>query len=58
MINFGELTMFQPRQVHIGHTESITYIHDELVHIRKSCKHNNRYKQLGYDTCKMSGDLD
>ena len=58
MIHFGDLTTFQPGQVHIGHTESITYTHDDLTHIRENCKHDNRYKILGYDTCKISGNLD
>ena len=52
MINFGVLTTYQPGQVHIGYTESITYTHDELIHIRENCKDDNRCKILGYDTCK------
>ena len=52
MMNFGDLTVPQPEQVHIGHTESITYTQNELIHIRENCKHDNRYKILGYHTCK------
>ena len=38
--------------MHIGHTGTITYTHDDLTHIRENCKHDNRYKILGYDICK------
>ena len=58
MKNFGDLSTYQPGQVHIGYTESITYTNDELILIRENCKHDNRYKILGFDTCKMSGNLD
>ena len=58
MQTFVDLTASQSEQVHIGHTETRTYTHDDLIHIRENCKHDNRYKVLGYDTCKMSGNLD
>ena len=52
MTNFGEVTAIQPGQMHIGHTEVIAYTHDNLIQIRENCKHDNRYKILGADTCK------
>ena len=58
MQNFVDVTAVQPEQVYIGHTRTITYTHDDLTHIRENCKHDNRYKILGYDTCKISGNLD
>ena len=52
MSNFVDGTAIQPELVHIRHTESITYTHDDLIHIRENCKHDDRYKILGYDTSK------
>ena len=48
---FVDMTATQPEQVHIGLTGTITYTQDDLKHIRENCKHDNRSKILGYDTC-------
>ena len=52
MTDFGNMTAIQPGQVYIGHTEAITYTREDLIQIRENCKHDNRYKILGADTCK------
>ena len=50
--NFVEVTAIQSEQVHIGHTETRTYTHDDLIQIRENCTHDNSYKGLGCDTCR------
>ena len=42
MTNFGDVTAIQPGQVHIRHTEAITYTHKDLIQIQENCKHDKR----------------
>ena len=52
MTNVGDVTTIQSGRVHIQHTEAIAYTHQDLIQIWDKCKHDNRYKILGADTCK------